>query len=75
MMKAPPASTIIKVLPPFSSGVWTPVSTKKLTTLLGLKLSVADSDDGAQRSEMIAIRGGHPVDMVWVSVSKVAVNR
>ena len=32
-------------------------------------------DDGAQRSEMIAIRGGHPVDMVWVSVSKVAVNR
>jgi hypothetical protein len=43
----------------------------------------ADSDDraqpfrhdGAQRSEMIAISGGHPVDINWVSVSKVAVNR
>lgn len=43
----------------------------------------ADSDDraqpfrhdGAQRSEMIAIRGGHPVNMVWMSVSKAAVNR
>ncbi len=43
----------------------------------------ADSDDraqpfrhdGAQRSEMIAISSGYPVDMVWVSVSKVAVNR
>jgi hypothetical protein len=37
----------------------------------------ADSDDraqpfrhdGAQRSEMIAISGGHPVDRGWVSVS------
>jgi len=43
----------------------------------------ADSDDraqpfrhdGAQRSEMIAISGGHPVDKVLVSVLKGAVNR
>jgi hypothetical protein len=43
----------------------------------------ADSDDraqpfrhdGAQRSEMIAISGGHPVDIDWVSVSQSAVNR
>jgi len=43
----------------------------------------ADSDDraqpfrhdAAQRSEMIAISSGHPVDMDWVSVSKVSVNR
>ncbi|MDQ2764645.1 MAG: PAS domain-containing protein [Pseudomonadota bacterium] len=43
----------------------------------------ADSDDraqpfrhdGAQRSEMIAISGGHPVDLIWVSVSSGAVNR
>jgi len=47
MTKAPPASTIIEVLPCFSSGVWTPVSTKKLTTLLGLKLSVAANSPAA----------------------------
>ncbi len=51
-------------------------------TLVIWKLD-ADSDDraqpfrhdGAQRSEMIAIRGGHSVDIVWVSVSKGSVNR
>jgi hypothetical protein len=48
-----------------------------------IQASFADSDDraqpfrhdGAQRSEMIAISSGHPVDMDWVSVSKVPVNR
>ena len=50
---------------------------------MSVLLNHADSDDraqpfrhdGAQRSEMIAIRGGHPVNMVWMSVSKAAVNR
>ena len=55
----------------------------QIRPVLGVKLHGADSDDRAQpfrhdgdhRSEMIAIRGGHPVDIVWVSVSKGAVNR
>ena len=51
------------------------VTTKVVCAIF--KLAAADSDDraqpfrhdGAQRSEMIAISGGHPVDMDLVSVS------